>query len=173
MSWSDYKPPIVMIEAGGSMRPVRGLALEDLTQLVTSHLPDMIELTALYVEHLESVLDDRPRARLISHAVMTFPKLVSEVISMVTDEPALRDVKMPFGISLSVLDAAVRLTVEDAGGLGNLFATLRDQLQVVMAANPEVSQKAQQAISNIFTSDAGATPTSSSPKATKRRRATR
>lgn len=163
MSWTDYKTPVIMIptgEPGGIERPVRGLALEDLTQLVVAHLDDMMDLTTLYIQTQKDVLAVTNMTDMIVLAAKQFPGLISEVISIATDTPELRDKKLGVGLQINILSASFKLTVQDAGGLGNLSAMLQDAVKAALAGRGEVSQRLQAILSQGSTSDAGKTPSS-------------
>ncbi len=93
-------------------------------------------------------------------AAREFPQFVSEVISVVTDTPALRQKRLPVGIQIQIIQAAVKLTVEDVGGLGNLSAILQNAIKAAVAGRGEVSQKLTAILSPSSTSGAGKTQTS-------------
>jgi len=161
MTWTDYKAPTIMIDTGdGSQRPVRGLALEDLTQLVTIHMDDLMAITTLYVQAQKDVFAATNMTDLVMLAIRQFPVVVSEVISMVTDTPELAGVRLPAGLQIKIIQAAVKLTVEDAGGLGNLSAMLQDAVRAAVAGQGEASRKLQDILSRSSTTGAGKTRTS-------------
>lgn len=161
-AWSDYKVPTTMVAAGdGVERPVRGLSLDDLSVLVVNHMDTMMEITTLYIQSQKDVFATGNMTDLLLLAARQFPGFISEVISMVTDEPALRNVKLPTGLQLAVLSASLKLTVEDAGGLGNLSAMLQGLVRTAAAARQgEASQRLQAILSPSSTSGAGKTRTS-------------
>lgn len=160
-TWTDYKAPTVLIDTGdGEERAVRGLSLEDLSQLVAAHLDEMMEITTLYIQSQKDVFASTNMTDVVMIAVRQFPKIVSEVIPIVTDTPELRGVRLPVGLQIRVIQAAAKLTVEDAGGLGNLSATLQSVVNAAVAGRGEVSQKLQAILSPSSTSDAGRTRTS-------------
>jgi hypothetical protein len=160
-TWTDYKAPTVLIDTGdGKERAVRGLSLEDLSQLVSSHLDEMMEITTLYIQSQKDVFASTNMTDVVLIAVRQFPKIVSEVISIVTDTPELRGVRLPVGLQIRVIQAAAKLTVEDAGGLGNLSATLQSVVNATVAGRGEVSQKLQAILSPSSTSGVGRTRTS-------------
>ena len=161
MTWSDYKAPVKMIDSGdGQERPVRGLSLEDLSNLIVSHLDDMMEITSLYVQSQKDVYAGTNMTDIAMIAIRQFPRFISEVISMVTDTPELAKAKLGAGLQLTILKAALDLTVQDAGGLGNLSAMLQDAVRAAVAGRGEVSQKLQDILSPSSTSGAAKTRTS-------------
>jgi len=144
MSWGDYEVPVTMIEtgeAGDKKRPVRGLSLTDLSTLVVDHLDSMMEITTLYIQSQQDVKAVTNMTDLLVLASKTFPDFVSEVISIVTDTPQLRDKRLPVSLQLKILSAAFTLTVEDAGGMGNLSATLQKLVGAAVEGRGEVSRK--------------------------------
>lgn len=161
MTWTDYKVPTVMIDTGdGQNRPVRGLSLDDMSLLVVGHLDSMMDITTLYIQSQNDVLSVTNMTDLITVAVRQFPDFISEVISIVTDTPELRNVRLPAGLQLKVIAAALKLTIEDAGGLGNLSAILQTAVKAAVAGRGEVSQKLQDILSQSSTSGAAKTRTS-------------
>ncbi|TXH56977.1 MAG: hypothetical protein E6Q97_05150 [Desulfurellales bacterium] len=161
MTWSDYQVPTVMIDTGdGKERPVRGLSLDDMSALIVNHLDAMMEITTLYIQTQKDVLAVTNMTDLVMVAVRTFPDFISEVISIVTDTPELRKVRLPAGLQLKVIQASLKLTIEDAGGLGNLSAMLQNAVKAAVAGRGEVSQKLGAILSPSSTSGAGKMPTS-------------
>lgn len=161
MSWTDYKVPVIHIDTGdGQERPVRGLALDDLSHLIASHLDAMMEITTLYLQSQKDVFAGTNMSDLIVTASRSFPGFVSEVISMVTDTPELRKARLPAALQIRILSASVKLTLEDAGGLGNLSAMLQETVRVAVANNGEASQRLAAILSPSSISGAGKTPTS-------------
>jgi hypothetical protein len=80
-------------------------------------------------------------------ASRSFPYLVSEVISIVTDEPTLGKMRLPAPLQLQIVTAAYRLTVEDVGGLGNLTAMLSNAVKAAVAGRGAASLKLQDILS--------------------------
>lgn len=161
MSWTDYKVPTKEIDTGdGQIRPVRGLSLEDLSQLVSAHLDEMMEIAVLYVQTQKDVMAATNMTDLAMMVIRQFPKVVSEVISMVTDTPELKAVRLPAGLQFKIIQAAMDLTIKDAGGLGNLSATLQSAVNATVAGRGEVSQRLKDILSPSSTSGAGRTRSS-------------
>lgn len=157
-AWTDYKIPTTDIDTGdGEKRPVRGLSLDDLSVLIGNHLDPMMEITALYVQSQKDVLAVTNMTDLVMLALRSFPEFVSEVISIVTDTPELKGQRLPAALQMTILSASIKLTVEDAGGLGNLSAMLQNAVRAAVANRGEASQKLQAILSPSSTSDAGKT----------------
>lgn len=161
MTWTDYKVPTIMVPDGqGTDRPVRGLALEDLTDLITRHLDTMMEITTIYIQSQKNALAGTNMTDLVMLVAKEFPAVLSEVISMVTDTPELKKMRLPSGLQYAILDASVRLTIQDAGGLGNLSAMLQNVVNVAIQGRGEASRKLAAILSGSSTSAVGRTPTS-------------
>lgn len=167
MTWTDYKAPTILIDTNdGQQRPVRGMSLEDFSQLIASHLDEMMDIATLYIQSQNDVYAATNVTDLAMIVLRQFPQVVSEVISMVTDTPELKAVRLPVGLQVSIIKASFQLTVEDAGGLGNLLAALQQTVKAALSEKGEVSQKLADILSPSSTSDAEKTQTSSSRKAT-------
>jgi hypothetical protein len=161
MTWTDYKVPTTMIDTGdGQQRPVRGLSLDDMSMLIVDHLDSMMEITTLYIKSQKDVLAVTNMTDLVMLCVKTFPDFVSEVISIVTDAPELRKMRLPAGLQIKIIQATLKMTIEDVGGLGNLSAILQDAVKAAVAGRGEVSQKLGAILSPSSTSGAERTPTS-------------
>ncbi len=139
MPLAAHKTPRITVPLlDGNDVSVRGFNLDDLMGLVPNHFEDLSKVAALYAEHKESVFSQRAITSMILQIANSFPGLISEVISVAADEPDARDIKLSTGLQMSVLTAIVKLTVEEAGGLGNLFARLRDIGRSVVEAQAEL-----------------------------------
>ncbi len=163
MSWADYKPPVTMIatgEADGKERPVRGLSLEDMTALVVDHLDDMMEITTLYIQSQKDVRAVTNYTEMIILVSKSFPHFVSEVISIVTDTPELRKVRLGAALQLKILSASLKLTVEDFGGVGNLSALLQGVVKDVLQMRGEAGQKLKAILSPSSYGESEKTPIS-------------
>lgn len=162
MTWADYSPPTTMVPmgTGGKEGPVRGLSLEDLGALIANNLDAMIQFTEVFIRTQKDVLAVTNYTDMMVLAARDFPALVSEVISLATDTPELRTKNLPATLQLNILAACAKLTVEDAGGLGNLSAMLQSAVRAAVAGRGEVSQKLKGILSPSFISDAEKTRTS-------------
>lgn len=147
-TWTDYQVPSIMVDPGdGKERPVRGLSLDDMGILIVNHLDTMMEVATLYVASKRDVFGSNNATDLMMTVAKGFPDFVSEVISIVTDTPELRKVRLPAGVQLKIMQAALKLTVEDAGGLGNLSAMLSNAVRAAVANRGEASRKLQDILS--------------------------
>lgn len=137
MSWTDYKPPVAEIPLGnGKTGEVRGLNADDLAILITNHLDPISKALALYAAQKR---DNFSTANLHAFVIQTaseFPSLISEVISLAADEPAVRNVKLALGVQIAALNEIVRLTLEEMGGLGNLTLVLGNLAKGALSEYP-------------------------------------
>lgn len=144
MALRDHVTPRIIVPLlDDNTVAVRGLNLDDIMGLLPGHLDHLSKIAELYAQHKQSVFSGRALHDFIISIAKDFPSLVSEVISVAADEPDARDVKLSTGLQLSVLTAIFKLTIEDAGGLGNLFAQLR-----AMGVNAMAAVAEQRAASN-------------------------
>lgn len=111
--------------AGGNSVDVRGLNLDDFSALLGNHLESAAKIAELYAKHQNSIFSKKPFQDFILSIAKDFPGFVSEVISIAADEPDAKDVKLGVNLQLAVLNAVIKLTMEEAGGLGNLIAQIR------------------------------------------------
>lgn len=119
---------------------VRGATLPDIAFLVQERLPDMIAVVAKYQEARDETLaDKRPTQQTMGElAVMVardFPNLALEMISLCivgeTVDAKTREkiATLPIPVQLDAISKIVKLSTEEAGGLGNLLSGLRQRLQ--------------------------------------------
>jgi hypothetical protein len=130
----DFEIGEKLIESKRGSFAVRGMNTDDLTFLVTNYLEEVVAALAQFGEK-----HDLSGGRVHKDAlgefflilVHGFPDIVAEMISRCADRPDLIEKvrRMPFIIHIQALAAIVELTVEDAGGLGNLWAVLRSLLE--------------------------------------------
>lgn len=158
MSWTDYTVPTIMVDPGdGKERPVRGLSLDDMGLLIVNNLDAMMEIATLYISSQKDVFAGNNATDLMMVAAKNFPDFVSEIISMVTDTPELRRTRLPAGVQLTILQGAFKLTVQDAGGMGNLSAMLSNAARAAMANRGDASRKLQDILSPSSTTGAAKT----------------
>jgi hypothetical protein len=109
--------------------------------LVVDHLDDMMEITTLYIQSQKDVKAVTNYTEMLILISKSFPHFVSEVISIVTDTPELRHVKLGAALQIKILSASLKLTVEDFGGVGNLSALLQNAVAEAVKSRGEVGQK--------------------------------
>lgn len=126
MALRDHVTPRIIVPLiGDNSVAIRGLNLDDFTFLLGEHLEAASKIAELYTQHKNSIFSTKPFQEFVLSIAKDFPGLVSEVISIAADEPDVKDIKLGLGLQLSVLNATIKLTMEEAGGLGNLIAHLR------------------------------------------------
>lgn len=133
MAILDFEVAEKRIETRRGTFVVRGMNVEDLTYLTTHYFEDMVKALETHGLSLsETTLDNRESlAELFLLLVRDFPGLVAEMISRAAEEPDKLDQirRIAFPVQLQLLHAITELTIEDAGGLGNLWAALRTLLE--------------------------------------------
>lgn len=139
MALIDHVTPrmVVPLLAGNTVS-VRGINLDDFMALLPNHMEAVSKIAALYAQHKQSVFSPKAFEAFLLATAHGFPGLVSEVISIAADEPDTKHVKLGTSLQISVLSAVMKMTVEEAGGLGNLFAQLRDVGARVLAVRAEL-----------------------------------
>lgn len=114
---------------------VRGLCLEDMTFLVQRHLGPITKALKLWQESREDVLRTGNVAQFVMVIAKDFPELAAEVISAAADEleegATAKARQLPIASQIAALTAITRLSMEDAGGLGNLLAEMQQRLKSV------------------------------------------
>ncbi len=124
-----------LIESKRGSFMVRGMNTDDLTYLVTNYLEDMVAALTQFGKDQdltgETLLNRKALPELFFILTNGFPTLVSEMISRCADAPGMAEKvrRMAFPIQIQALHAITELTIEDAGGLGNLGAALRSLLE--------------------------------------------
>lgn len=140
MSLSDFTPEtreVPLNKAGDKTLTVRGLNLDDLTFLVSNHLGDIATGMELYQQHKTAVIAENSLDRFIVAMMRVLPDLSAEIIAVACDEPERGDNarKLPLAIQIAALSEIASLTMEEAGGLKNLFAALASLIGAMMPAH--------------------------------------
>jgi hypothetical protein len=122
-------------KAVGGEKPffeVRGLCLDDMTFLIQRHLGPITRALKLWQESREDVIRTGNVSQFVMVLAKDFPELAAEVISAAADEldeaATAKAGKLPIAAQIAALSAISRLSMEDAGGLGNLLAEMRQRL---------------------------------------------
>lgn len=122
---------------------VRGLDIDDMTHILANYLPAVSKAAELYKQHQESAFSNANFVNLCGVLATDFPGLTMEVISIAADEPEAKNVKIGLGPQIAALQAIFKLTIEDAGNVGNLFATAAAAAKGVLESARERSQEAR------------------------------
>lgn len=139
MSWADYQPPTAEVPlGGGATGTVRGLNVDDLSILIANHLEPISHAVALYAKSQKDVYSKANLHAFVISTASQFPGLISEVISLAADEPALKTRKIAMGVQIAALNEIVRLTLEELGGLGNLSLVLANLAKGVLREYPNL-----------------------------------
>lgn len=147
---------------------VRGLGLEDFSVLITDHLALITEAAERWAAMKKDVYAKANLQGFILVLARDFPQLVSEVISIAADEPELKGFRLPIGPQMAAITEIARLTLVDAGGLGNLLAVLGSALKG--AGGDSLEESLKQAMSQSSIGAFVKKSVSSSRKGTTKRR---
>ena len=138
---SEYQTPRIEVPLGADkVVALRGLNLDDFALLLQDHLEPISKAVDLYQQSKQDIYTNKNMQGFILAIVKDFPGLVSEVISIAADEPEAKRVKLGLGFQTSAVAAISKLTLEEAGGLGNLFASLAALARGVLQNASEMSQ---------------------------------
>lgn len=161
---SKFKPITSSIPLPGDNPAitVRGLGLEDFGLLIENHLAAVTEAAERYAAMKRDIYAKQNLQGFMLVLAREFPSLATEVISVAADEPELRDFKLPIGPQMAALAEIARLTLMDAGGLGNLLAILGTTLQSV--GGDSLVESLKPMLSSVSIGDSAKSATSSSPK---------
>lgn len=113
---------------------VRAITFPDLALLVQFKMPELIAIVAKYQDAKADPTDRKNIGELAIMVARDFPSLAVEIISacvvgeLVDDTMRLKIAALPMPIQLDALGKIAKMTVEESGGLGNLFADLRRQM---------------------------------------------
>jgi hypothetical protein len=130
---STYETPKAFIPFGldpNKGMTVRALNLDDLTEMISAHLGPIAEAVELYEKNRADMFAAGNIDRFVITVMRVLPQLSAEIIAVAADEPELTEAagRLAFGIQLRALSEVARMTLEDAGGLKNLFAALASAL---------------------------------------------
>lgn len=144
MALKDHKTTRIEIPLSeGNSFDVRGLDIDDITHLLANYLPAISKAADLWKQHQESAFTNANLVNLCGVLATDFPGLAMEVISIAADEPDAKDVKIGLAPQMAALQAIFKLTVEDAGNVGNLFATVAAAAKGVLQNARERSPEAR------------------------------
>ncbi len=122
----------VPLPGGKAQIEVRGLCADDITFLVQLHIPEITKALKLYQESRGDILVKGNITQFVMTLARDFPGLVAEVISAASDSLSDKGrsvaARLPVATQIAVLNEVTRLTMEDAGGLKNLLAEMRERL---------------------------------------------
>jgi hypothetical protein len=165
MGLTSYRAPTTNIPLGkDNSFTVRGLGLDDFSVLIANHLSAITQATEAYELFQRSSGKIASMQGFFMILLKEYPGLMSEVISIAADEPDAKNIRLPMAIQTSALSEIGRLTLTDAGGLGNLLAMLATLLKGVGAV--KMAASLEQALSNDSIGDLERSATSSSQKDT-------
>lgn len=113
---------------------VRAITFPDLAFLVQHKMSELIAIVAKYQETREDITNRKNMGELFLMVARDFPTLAVEIISAcvygeMVDETLRHKIgALSFPVQLDALTKIGKLTIEEAGGLGNLLTDLRQRL---------------------------------------------
>lgn len=131
MPLSDYKARTVDVPFKGGSLLVRGLSLSDIALVITPHLSDMEKIFNDWQAYSKDVFSLKALEDMAAAAIVKTPLLAAEILALVTDDGSNTSEeigRLPAGIQIPALLAALELTVEDAGGPKNFAALVQNAL---------------------------------------------
>jgi hypothetical protein len=147
---SEYQTPRVDVPLGqDQVVSLRGLNLDDFALLLQDHLEPISKAVQLWQQSKQDIYTSKNMQGFLMSIIKDFPGLVTEVISIAADEPDAKKVKLGLGFQTSAIAAISKLTLEEAGGLGNLFASLAALARGALQNASEMSQQATRSRGSI------------------------
>lgn len=127
------KVPFNVEEPEGNGITIRALNLDDCTTLVSNHLGEIAMALELYEAHRADLFKEASLDKFVLAMISVVPSMAGELIAVAADEPELADIarKLAVGTQLHAITEISRLTLEDSGGIKNLFAALANVLPVL------------------------------------------
>lgn len=118
MAIADFILPTEEVKIPGGSFAVRGLSLEDVTVLISSHGPVMEDFFARY-----SGNEDFDAMQIGMNLVNSAPALVAQIIALAADEPdqAQKIRKFAINVQQEALEKIAKLTFDASGGPGKFI----------------------------------------------------
>jgi hypothetical protein len=119
MPLSDFRPEKAEVEFTGGSFYVRGLTLNDLSELISQHL----NVATILLTRWQELGQNQD---FLLTAVHDAPMLCSHALALASDEPeAFQQIlKLPAPVALDGLQKTLKLTFESVGGAGNALAIM-------------------------------------------------
>ena len=130
---ADYTPQRRVIELKVGSFEVRGLTLDDITTLVTEHLPTMEAVfdTAQNNFAGKAEITNEDMVGVAVELAQEAPGFVAELIARAADEPGeiAKARSLPAPIQIKALVEIAELTFEEVGGVKNAFESVAGLLK--------------------------------------------
>jgi len=130
MALADFTPDKVTVPLGKTASvDVRGLGIQDFSQLMHVHLDDLGGLIELY-EKSGGNFTEAGLLQFVLRLVTDAPGLVAHAIALAADEPTLVDKasSLPIPVQLKLVQTIGALTFEDFGGAKKTMAMFENLL---------------------------------------------
>lgn len=140
----ELRLPTETVSTPGGPLTVRGVALADVTALVSHHGPALAGLFKDVIKGKDITLSVEGVTALGMDALKTAPELVAELIALAADEGDLESIriaaKLPIPVQVEAVEKIARLTFAMEGGLGKLVETVIRIAQGTSGAIGELNQ---------------------------------
>jgi hypothetical protein len=137
MALHDFMVVTEEVSFRGGRFALRGLALNDVSELVRNHLPELNKLFQLYdnEETRENALAES--ARFAITIVRETPIMVAKMIALAADEPQAVDVaaRLPLPVQVECVRKIIELTFEEAGGAKKFLDSVMSLVGGMIPAN--------------------------------------
>jgi hypothetical protein len=122
---------------------LRALDLDDVSLLISGHLGAIANALEIYQDMKADINESGSLDRFVVGLIRMLPDLTAEIIATSAGVPDLahKARQLAFGVQLRSLSEIVRMTLEDTGGIKNLFAALPSVLAGLQM--PQMVQKAR------------------------------
>ena len=137
MALHDFTVVSEEVSFRGGRIALRGLALNDVSELVRNHLPELNKLFQLYdkEETREQALAES--ARFAITIVRETPIMVAKMIALAADEPQSVDIagRLPLPVQVECIRKIIDLTFEEAGGAKKFLDSVMSLVGGMIPAN--------------------------------------
>lgn len=123
---------------GGTML-LRGLALNDISYLVSGYLPELEKLFKMYDSEEQRATALQESVKFATTVVRESPLLVAQLIALACDEPDQTEVagKLPLPVQVEAIRKIFEITFIEAGGAKNFVDNM---VALVKANRPKASE---------------------------------
>ena len=142
MDLRDFTPERVAVtHKGEALLHVRGLNLDDVSQLVQAHLADLRHLSDLWAGAREEIFATVMQDGFLLRLIAEVPSVAGSVLALGSDNPGQQALvlKLPLGFQVRAITEIMRMTLEDVGGPKGLVALIRGAMRKADPGTPETT----------------------------------
>lgn len=127
MAFADIKVPTEDVAVPGGILTVRGLSLNDLTELLSGFRAELETIFAHFEKMGDVTMEGM--AEIADTLLLKSPTLVAHAILLAADEPITQDsvqqaLRLSIGVQTDAIEKIGRLTFEGSGGVKKFLGTL-------------------------------------------------